>query len=85
MPMDDSLYRMVGRNLKPKGTMTMPETIVRLGRRPLDWYGFDDYAGGDVNTEIAAHEAQQAEWDRDYAKLSWWQRLVFFWKGSVGC
>lgn len=46
--------------------------------RPKDFFGFDDYTGGDPQDDIDRIEKAQAEWDEAYAKLTRWQKFLYW-------
>lgn len=55
-------------------------------RRPLDWYGPEDYDGyADPTDEIARVAAQQAEWDAAHMAFAAGgpTRLVPMWRGWI--
>lgn len=46
--------------------------------RPRDFYGPDDWLGGDPEEEAAAIRVQQGVWDEHYARLTYWEKILFF-------
>lgn len=44
--------------------------------RPRDFFGFDDYTGGDPQDDIDAIKRAQAKWDARRTKQPWWMRLL---------
>lgn len=47
-----------------------------MGRRPLDFFGFEDYTGGDPQEDIDRIAESQKAWDEEFSKLNWLQKLV---------
>jgi hypothetical protein len=43
--------------------------------RPKDFFGFEDWSGGDPQDDIDWIAKAQASWDEAWAKLPWWQKL----------
>lgn len=48
-----------------------------LRPRPRDFYGPDDWKGGDPEEQAAIVRGRQEEWDREFARLSWFRRTVY--------
>lgn len=48
-----------------------------MKERPKDFFGPDDYFGGDVDEYVDAIEEAQHEWDLAFAALPWWRKLLF--------
>lgn len=47
-----------------------------MEKRPLDFFGPEDYMGGDVlGDELRVAKAQE-EWDARYASLPLWRRAI---------
>lgn len=53
-----------------------------MRKRPLDFFGPDDYSGGDWRDDEARVKQAQASWDAEYDRLSFWQKLVHFFGGG---
>jgi len=49
-----------------------------MRRRPLDFYGPDDYTGGDLEDDVRRITEAQAEWDAEFAALPLWKRVVHY-------
>lgn len=47
-----------------------------IGDRPRDFFGPEDWSGGDPQDDIDSIERQQKAWDQEYANLPWWRRLL---------
>jgi hypothetical protein len=48
--------------------------MAKLGPRPKDFYGFDDWSGADPQDDIDRITEAQVAWDAAYAALPWWRR-----------
>lgn len=57
--------------------------MILQNHRPKDFFGPEDWIGGDPDDEIAAVKNNQREWDEAYAELSFIGRLrynLFGWR-----
>ena len=61
------------------GTASVRLPLILQNPRPQDFYGPEDYMGGDPLDEARAIEVRQQEWDAAYAQLSLRQRIVVWW------
>ena len=48
-----------------------------MRERPDDFYGPEDWSGGDPEDDIRRIEESQAKWDAEYAALPLWRRFLF--------
>ena len=48
-----------------------------MRKRPLDFFGPDDYTGGDPADDVRSIAEAQAQWDERFASIPLWRRLVF--------
>lgn len=46
--------------------------------RPEDFYGYDDWTGGDPQDDIDRIKRAQEAWDNEYARLPWWRKLLIY-------
>jgi len=46
--------------------------------RPKDFFGFEDYSGGDYLDDVNRIINDQEEWDRKFKALPLWRRIVFY-------
>lgn len=46
--------------------------------RPQDFFGPQDWTGGDPLDDEARITREQAEWDEEYRALPWWRRLIIW-------
>ena len=44
--------------------------------RPQDFFGPDDYTGGDPQDDIDRIRRAQAAWDLEWAAAPWWLKLL---------
>lgn len=47
--------------------------------RPTDFFGPEDWTGGDPEDDIKTIRAAQKKWDEEYQQLPWWRRLLGLW------
>lgn len=52
-----------------------------MEKRPLDFYGPEDYTGGDFQDDINRIVEKQKAWDEEYSKLSSFRKLILFFRG----
>ena len=50
---------------------------MKLGPRPKDFYGYEDWSGGDPEEDERRIKEAQAAWDEAVSKLPWWQRWFY--------
>ncbi len=50
--------------------------MAKLGPRPKDFYGFEDWSGGDPQDDIDRIAKEQASWGAAFAALPWWRRWL---------
>lgn len=43
--------------------------------RPQDFFGPEDYTGGDPQEDIDMIKEEQDRWDEEYRALPWWKRI----------
>jgi hypothetical protein len=47
-----------------------------MDRRPQDFFGFEDYTGGDPQDDIDRITRAQERWDLEYEALPWYKKLI---------
>lgn len=51
--------------------------LILQNPRPQNFYGPDDWSGGDPEDDVKMIADKQAEWDEAYASLTFLQRLRY--------
>ncbi len=58
--------------------MTLP--IIFQNPRPRDFFGPEDYTGGDWEDDERDIKEHQRRWDEAYSRLTVWQKARVWWR-----
>lgn len=56
--------------------MKQPPLILQ-NRRREEFFGPEDWTGGDPDDDVRAIKSSQLEWDQAYQSLTFWQRVRY--------